>query len=309
MPSITLALKRIVNIRPSAAGMRLFIAIAVLSGVSLLLTGDKVGARKRAAAPAPPPPSLPAGSIKYDYDNDGKADVGRWDKDHTEFRVEKSGGGADAVFTLGSNSAVAAPGDYNGDGTTDACVFALGTWTYKISPSATPQTISLGTTNDVPMAGKFDSDSITDAVVFTPSTRVWTIRTSIDGKTSSQTYGNAGDIPIVGNYDGDSLTDIAVFRPSNGYWYIQLSGGGSSSIPFGTNGDIPVQGNFDSDGKSDPTVYRPSTGVWYVLKSSTNYTTFSALLGAATATSLCRPIMTTTGCRITRSGDPRPAFG
>lgn len=141
--------------------------IAVVVTLAVFLSPiDKAGAN-RLSAPLMPPPTPPSGSIKYDFDGDGKADVGRWDVDHNEFKVKNSGGTTYATYTLSSTSSVAAPGDFNGDGKTDPCVFYNGTWTYKLSPtpSGTPQTISLGASGDIPVAGDYDGDGITDAAV------------------------------------------------------------------------------------------------------------------------------------------------
>lgn len=102
-------------------------------------------------SPAPPP----AGDVEFDFDGDNKADIGRWRGVATHFQVKNSGGGADSEYTLGSSSAVAAPGDFNGDGKTDAAVFSAGTWTYKTSISGSAQTISFGATGDIPYAGDY----------------------------------------------------------------------------------------------------------------------------------------------------------
>lgn len=103
------------------------------------------------AAPAPPP--QPASVVDFDFDNDGSADIGRWHSANTEFKVKNSNGGSFSTFTLGSSGSTLAPGDFNGDGKTDAAVFSGGTWTYKTSTGASAQTISWGTSGDIPVAG------------------------------------------------------------------------------------------------------------------------------------------------------------
>lgn len=274
MPAYRPALNRIVTVSISMPQGRFLAAIVAMFGVSLLLGGNQVGAKRR-APPFPPPTPVP-GNIRYDFDNDGKTDVGRWDKDHTEFKVKNSNGGSYSTYTIGSSSDVAAPGDFNGDGKTDPCVFYNGTWTYKLSPtpSGTPQTISLGQSGDTPMAGDYDGDGITDAAIFRPSTGDWIRKNSSDGKTVTQNYGQSGDIPIAGNFNGDAKTDFAVYRITSGlgYWYVLINGGSGTSYQFGQSGDIPIQGDFDADGKSDIVIYRPLNGQWWVLTSSSGFT-------------------------------------
>jgi YD repeat-containing protein len=215
-------------------------------------------------------------AVKFDFDGDGKADVSRWQVSGNALRVRNSNGGSNTDYTVGPYGAKIAPGDYNGGGVTDAAVFKDGTWTYKISPSATPQTISLGTTGDTPVAADYDGDSITDAAVYRPSTSVWYVRKSSTSTTVTYTWGQTGDIPVVGDYDDDGKSDIAVWRPSTGYWYIIRSSNGTSfTNQWGVGAtDIPISGDYDGDGQTEIAVFRRTTGVWYFKYSSTGYTTW-----------------------------------
>lgn len=226
-------------------------------------------------APAPSPP--PAAPVDFDFDNDGKTDRGRWHRDPAEFKVRKSTDGNYLTYTLGSSSAIAAPGDYNGDGITDAGVFLNGTWTYKTSTGGSAQTMNWGTTGDKPVPGRYDSDTSTDFAIWRPGTTgYWYVYKSSDSNWYSVAIGTTGDIPAVGDFDGDGLSDQAVFRPSNGNWYINGSAAGSYTFHWGTTGDIPVAADFDGDGETDPAVYRPSTGYWYAYKSFDNDGSYTA---------------------------------
>ncbi|MEP7149084.1 MAG: VCBS repeat-containing protein [Acidobacteriota bacterium] len=220
---------------------------------------------------APPAPSQPASVVDFDFDNDGKTDIGRWHSTNAEFKVKNSNGGSDSVFTIGSgpSTAIIAPGDFNGDGKTDAATFSAGTWTYKTNPTATAQTISWGTSGDIPVAGDYDGDGTTDAAIYRPSTNTWWVSKSSGGYTSTA-LGASGDIAVPGDYDGDGKSDVAVYRPSNGYWYINGSSVGSYTFGWGISIDTPVPADYDGDGKTDPAVFRPSTGTWYAYRSALN---------------------------------------
>ena len=221
-----------------------------------------------AADPAPAPPQ-PSSVVDFDFDNDGKADIGRWHSANTELKVKNSNGGSYSTFTVGSSGATLAPGDFNGDGKTDAAIFNAGTWTYKTSTTASAQTISWGTSGDIPVAGDYDGDGTTDAAIYRPSTNTWWVLKSSGGYTSTA-LGSSGDITVPGDYDGDGKNDVAVYRPSNGYWYITGSTVGSYTFAWGISIDTPVPADYDGDGKTDPAVFRPSTGTWYAYRSGLN---------------------------------------
>jgi hypothetical protein len=95
-----------------------------------LLAPSKSALRNPQSAIAAPPPT---GTVLFDFDGDAKADIGRWHASNTEFRVRNSGSATYSTHSIGSSSAVPAPGDFDGDGKTDAAVFNAGAWTIKKS--------------------------------------------------------------------------------------------------------------------------------------------------------------------------------
>jgi hypothetical protein len=144
-----------------------------IGSVFALITPSKSAIRNPNSAIAAPPP--PSGTVLFDFDGDGKADIGRWHSANTEFKVRNSGDESYSTYTIGSSSAVPAPGDFDGDGKTDAAVFNAGSWTIKKSSNGSTQNISFGTTGDKPVAADYDGDGKSDAAVFRPSTNVWWI--------------------------------------------------------------------------------------------------------------------------------------
>lgn len=68
----------------------------------------------------------PAAIVDFDFDGDGKTDIGRWKPNSGEFEIVPSGGGGNLVYSLGSSSSKFVPADFNGDGSVDAAVFDPG---------------------------------------------------------------------------------------------------------------------------------------------------------------------------------------
>ncbi len=219
--------------------------------------------------------SQPTGITDFDFDGDGKADVGRWRSSLTEYSIRNSNGGSITTVAMGSSSAKAAPADFDGDGKTDLAVFDGGSWTIKLSSNGSTLTPTWGQSGDIPVPADYDGDGTADLAVWRPSTGVWHVSGSTAGSYTVN-WGQSGDIPVVGNYDGDSMADKVVFRPSTGVWWIRLSSGGSFTRTWGYASDTPVPTDYDGDGKTDVTVYRPSTGVWYVMESSTGFNSWSS---------------------------------
>ena len=175
--------------------------------------------------------SLPAaaGSVKFDFDGDGRADVARWQAASTEWKVKNSLTGTYSTNLIGTASSVIAPADYDGDGKTDVAVFnpATATWTIKRSSNGTTQTITgFGQSGDKVVSGDYDGDGVAEAAVWRPSNATWYVKQSTNGATVPFQFGLSSDIAVPGNYDGDARMDYAVFRPSEGNWYVLPSATG-----------------------------------------------------------------------------------
>ncbi|MFN0277498.1 MAG: hypothetical protein ACKVRN_02735 [Pyrinomonadaceae bacterium] len=56
-----------------------------------------------------------ATNIKYDFDGDGRADIGRWHPTNSTFEIKQSSDGANVVTSIGNSSSVPAPGDFDGN--------------------------------------------------------------------------------------------------------------------------------------------------------------------------------------------------
>ncbi|MEQ1762142.1 MAG: hypothetical protein ABL984_03245 [Pyrinomonadaceae bacterium] len=224
---------------------------------------------------APPAPTQPPGTVDFDYDEDAKSDVSRWDPVSKVFQITYSGGGGiSPTFSSASSGAKPAPADYDADDKADAAVFDSGTWYIRMSGTGSTSTISsFGQAGDIPMSGNYIGSSSTgdELAVYRPSNGTWYWREVGTGTVYSQAWGSSGDIPVSGDFhtSPDGKLDFAVYRPSTGYWWILYSNGtGHTGIPWGIAIDTPVAADYDGDGRTDCAVFRPSTGTWWVLKSS-----------------------------------------
>ncbi len=249
----------------------LFFTASLIALVSFAASREHGNVPLEAIAVAAPaaPPAPPSGPVDFDFDGDGKSDIGRWHPATSEFKVRNSNGGSFLTYTIGPSSAKAAPGDYDRDGKTDAAVFNAGTWKIRGSFDGTELELTFGQAGDIPMAADYDGDGKTDLAFVRPSTTTWWVKRTTDGAIVPQSSGNATDIPVPGDYDADGKTDIALYRPATGGWTVNYSSNSSvATASWGQAGtDVPVPADYDGDGKTDLAVFRRSTGTWYVVAS------------------------------------------
>jgi Tol biopolymer transport system component len=202
----------------------------------------------------------------FDFDGDGKADLGVFRRsDSNWYSLESAEGFGVRQFGVGTDKLT--PADFDGDGKTDLSVFrpSSGTWYYIGSLAGSFVVINWGAEGDLPVPADFDGDGRADFAVYRPSNATWYIRSSANGAISVTQFGAAGDKPQIGDFDGDGKADLAVFRPSDSTWYFQTQTKGFFSFPWGAAGDIPAPADFDGDGTTDMAVFRPSTGNWYII--------------------------------------------
>lgn len=194
--------------------------------------------------------------------------------------------GSFAAVKWGTPTDVLTPGDYDGDGVTDAAVWRAetGVWYIFQSSDGSAMYVKWGMTvihptgglPDVPVPADYDGDGTTDIAVWRPDTGEWFVLYSSkkfdQQKAGIYRWGTLGDVPVQADYDGDGRDDLAVFRSLGNQWFILESSTGSWKIyTFGVAGaDRLVPADFTGDGKADIAVYR--SGTWYVLDSKTQET-------------------------------------
>jgi hypothetical protein len=239
----------------------------------------------RAAAPAiaaATPNWAAKGSA--DFDGDHLTDLGglyrgRDPLDALWYAPGTAGAGPFQIW-FGANGDVPVPGDYNGDGKTDAAIFRPSTVLWYGPATGLPLIVVqmiLGQAGDVPVPGDYDGDGKTDPAIWRPRTGAWQARLS-GGGTYQATNGSSGDIPVPADYNGDRRADPVVFRPSTGSWTGPYSGvGGSFSATLGQSGDVPIPGYYDADLTADPAVFRVSTGTWIAAPSQGGSKRFDGL--------------------------------
>lgn len=206
-----------------------------------------------------------SGSTDFDFDGDGKSDVGVFRPSDNVWYLNNSRAGFSAI-PFGSAGDKIVPADYDGDGKTDIAIFRNGEW-YLLRSQLGYTGVFFGSPGDIPQPADYDGDGRADPAVFRPSDGTWYFLRSRDGF-GAVAFGSAGDKPVIGDYDGDDKADPTVFR--DGFWYQLLSAAGYTGVHFGLASDKPLTADFDGDGKSDIAVYRD--GSWYQLRTTQGYT-------------------------------------
>ena len=182
------------------------------------------------------------------------------------------GDGGTTTQTWGQTDDLPSPGDFDGDGKTDFCVFrpSNGNWYMIESATSKLTTLGWGQQDDIPVPADFDGDSRADLALYRPSNQTWYIKHIASGNTRTQQYGNSTDKPLPSDFDGDEKADIALWRDSNATWYVwQSSANSGTSLQFGASGDKPVPGDYDGDLKTDHAVWK-ANDTWVIRYSSTS---------------------------------------
>lgn len=220
----------------------------------------------------------PGGRAEFDFDGDGRSDIGVFRSSDSNWYINRSQAGFLAM-KWGLPKDKLAPADYDGDGKTDIAVWredASGGQAYfYIVNSSTGQMRSepFGITGDKLIVGDWDGDGKADPAVYRdgPQSYIY-YRGSLNnpsGSVSQAHWGTSGDRPLVGDFDGDGRLDEAVYRGSDQTTYIRNSSNGQITYTvFGLSTDIFVPADYDGDSKADIAVFRPSDGTWYILQSS-----------------------------------------
>lgn len=142
--------------------------------------------------------------VPSDYDGDWVTDralyrpsEGRWYIMPTRTTLDEQQV-AEKQIQLGWPGDIPVPGDYDGDGKTDAAVFtqSTGAWLY-IPSSVGGNPVGMNTFStalDRPVPKDYDGDGKTDAAVFSPATGIWKILPSGGGSVITQQFGQASDV-------------------------------------------------------------------------------------------------------------------
>ena len=253
------------------------------------------------------------GKRPVDFDGDGETDLSvvRWTTNNPpagpmQFYNLNSTSGFQAIGPFGEASTdLPQPGDYDGDGKDDICVFrrtatiGADTYFYLIKSSdGTFQAVRWGvvgpvldgTVTDIPIPRDYDGDGRTDMAVFRPGAAAgqrayWYYRSTRNGFAQvSIPWGTTGDgsftfdIPVPGDYDGDGKCDVAVYRfgmvPTNNFIVLKSSDGTAQFAQWGNfQTDWIVPGDYDGDGKCDFAIARRMAAptdplIWWIRRSS-----------------------------------------
>ena len=211
--------------------------------------------------------------VPFDFDGDGKADMGVFRPSGGEWWLLKSSvGNADFTYRqFGISTDQTAPADWTGDGIADVAVFReTGEW-YVLRSGLEWSWLGFhfGGPGDIAVPGDYDGDGMTDAAVYRPSERTFYIFQSSNLEVKGHVIGLPTDKPVVGDFDGDGRVDPTLWRDSTGEWFILASSNNYALavVQFGASGDKTVAADYTGDGITDIAVWRPSEGVWYIIDS------------------------------------------
>lgn len=228
-----------------------------------------------------------------DYDGDNKSDFSVWRDKTGIWYIYQSSTNTFRTAQFGTAGDQPVGRDYDGDYKTDLAVVRRSNgymyWYVLRSSDGGISQDQFGYATDYTAPGDYDGDGKFDFAVQRPGATAnaeatFHILRSSNNVLEIRSFGLSNDSVVPGDYDGDGKTDIAVVREgadasSSFTWRIRESSTGDIKVVnFGVTGsDQPVQGDYDGDGKTDIAVWRNTNGYFYALRSSDNYTSYSAI--------------------------------
>ena len=198
-------------------------------------------------------------TVVADYNNDGKTDIAVYRAGATAgaqstWFYRTVANGAVNYVPWGQNGDFPAPGDYDGDGSSDFAIQrnnggGQARFWRRFANGSTDQVV-FGTPTDVIVPGDYDGDGKTDIATVRGSGGLILWFYDPSGTPGVQVvqeaFGtSATDFPTQGDYDGDGKTDLAIWRPNadptmNFFWSRNSSNGAVNVVEWGQNGDYPV---------------------------------------------------------------------
>lgn len=136
-------------------------------------------------------------SAPFDFDDDGKTDVGIFRPSVAEWWISRSSNSQVFAAQFGQPTDIITPGDYTGDGKSDIAFWrpSTGFWFVLRSEDFSFFAVPFGASTDIPAAGDYDGDGRWDTAIFRPSETNWYINRSTQGVQIVQ-FGATGDRPI-----------------------------------------------------------------------------------------------------------------
>ena len=203
------------------------------------------------------------------------ADLAVWRPSSGYWYVMGAGGSIQASQQWGASGDVTVPGDYDGDGKTDFCVFRpapANSWYVIKSSDGNWYGIQFAASGDIPVPADYDGDGKTDIAVYRPSNGTWyVVKSSDPNNYIIRQFGLLTDKPAPADYDGDGKADIGIWRGSSFTFYSVKSSNGQLHVGEAvgqTTNDVPVSADYDGDGRADFAV--KSGNNWIIKQSSNN---------------------------------------
>ena len=209
----------------------------------------------------------------FDFDGDGKSDIGVFRPSTGTWWFNRSSEGVTAV-QFGDDGDYPIGEDFDGDGRDDISVWRPGppdeAAIYILQSSdSTVRAELFGQTGDDPvLMGDWDGDGKADPAVYRDNDfdgrgRIYyrASQNNPSGALFSRAFGIPGDRAIKGDFDGNGRLDPAVYRPSNRRFWVLSDR--LRVLIMGEPSDFFFASDISGNAASDIVAYRPSTSTFY----------------------------------------------